>query len=62
MSYYGAVPRLGKNIRADFVITGTNELLAREFARRTKDLTENVPFVGHIMAAWVNKGVRWKWV
>ncbi len=62
MSYYGAVPRLGKNVRADFVITSTNELLARGFARRTRDLTENVPFVGRTLAAWVRTGVRWKWV
>ncbi len=61
MSYSGAVPRLGRNIKADFVITSNNEILAREFARRTEDMTRNVPFVGHTLAAWVAKGVRWEW-
>ncbi len=61
MSYSGAVPRLGKKVKADFVITSTNEILARGFARRTADLTRNVPFVGRTLAAWVRRGVRWEW-
>ena len=62
MSYYGAVPKLGKNVLADFIVTSTNELIARGFARKTKELIANVPFVGKVLAAWERKGVRWEWV
>ncbi len=59
MSYSGAVPALGRNVRSDFVITSNSGELAVEFARKTKDLLANVPFAADVYGAWVRHAVRW---
>lgn len=60
ISYSGAVPRLGKNVRADFVITSNSDLVAERSAQTTEMLVRNVPFVGDIYAAWVKDSIRWE--
>ncbi|NPA76603.1 MAG: hypothetical protein GXN93_02520 [Candidatus Diapherotrites archaeon] len=60
MSYSGAVPRLGRNVRADLVVTSNNIELAEAFAREAKTLTTNVNFLADVYAAWVEDDVRWE--